>query len=79
MKGMKPDPGNTYQIKIKEKVDTGLIAWLGGLTISSVEDNGTLLAGVFPNQAALRGFLDRLWNLNLTVLSVERTRNEENP
>jgi hypothetical protein len=32
----------------------------------------TVLTGVVADQPRLRGILDRMWNLNLTVLSVER-------
>ena len=37
----------------------------------------TTLIGVMEDQAALRGILCRLWDLNLTVVSVRRTEREE--
>jgi hypothetical protein len=40
-----------------------------------LEDGGSLLTGLFPNQPALRSFLDHLWNLNFTVVSVEKVGN----
>ena len=37
----------------------------------------TTLAGPVADQAALRGMLCQLWDLNLTVISVRRTGGEE--
>ena len=72
MKIKKTDHGITYRIKIKEDLDPGEMDWFGGLTATVGEDGGTLLVGSFLDQPALRGFLDQLWNLNFTVLSVDR-------
>jgi hypothetical protein len=36
---------------------------------------GTVLVSPFADQAALRGFLDQLWNLNFTVISIEKVGN----
>ena len=66
---------NIYQIKIKENLDTATTNWFGDLTLIPLENGGTLLVGPFSDQSALRGFLDQLWNLNFTVLSVERIEN----
>jgi hypothetical protein len=63
---------NTYRIKVKETVDTDATDWFSGLTVTPLKDGGTLLTGPFPDQPALRGLLDQLWNLNFTVLSVDR-------
>ncbi len=72
MKIKKTEHGVTYRIKIKEDLDPGVTEWFGGLTVTFGEDGGTLLVGSFPDQSALRGFLDQLWNLNFTVLSVDQ-------
>ena len=72
MKIRKTGHGVTYRIKIKEDLDPGVTEWFGGLTVTHGDDGGTLLVGRFPDQPALRGFLDQLWNLNFTVLSVDR-------
>jgi hypothetical protein len=34
------------------------------------------LIGSYPDQAALRGLLEQLWNLNITVISVDKIENE---
>ena len=67
---------NIYQIKIKEYLDTATKNWFGDLTLIHLENGGTLLVGSFSDQSALRGFLDQLWNLNFTVLSVGKIENE---
>jgi hypothetical protein len=36
------------------------------------EHGETLLMGWFADQAALRGLLDHLWNLNFTILGIEQ-------
>ena len=66
------DTGNVYQIKVKEILNQQNTDWFDDLTVSRLEKGGTLLVGRFADQPALRGFLDQLWNLNFTVLSVER-------
>ncbi len=61
-----------YRIKIKGELDRSDTDWFGGITIVPREHGETLLVGPFVDQAALRGLLDHLWNLNFTILSVER-------
>jgi len=52
--------------------------WFETITVISQENNETLLIGQFIDQAALRGLLDQLWNLNFTILYLERIENEHN-
>jgi len=59
-----------YEIKIKGHLDTGWSAWFAGLTLTHNADNVTLIAGVLPDQAALYGLLERIRDLNLTLISV---------
>ena len=67
---------NTYRIRVKETLDRPLTDWIGHLTIIPQENGETILVGSFTDQPALRGFLDQLWNLNITVITVERIENE---
>jgi len=64
-----------YQIKVEGRLNENWSDWFGGITITSVvETNGiqiTILNGTFPDQAALRGVLVKLWNLNATLLEVQ--------
>lgn len=70
------NPGNTYHIRLKEALDRSTIDWFGEISITPQENGETLLAGQFADQPALRGFMDQLWNLNFTVLYLERIENE---
>ena len=67
---------NTYQILVKETLDHHFADWYGDLSILPRENGETLLIGSFADQPALRGFLDQLWNLNITVITIERIENE---
>ena len=67
--------GNIYRIKVRETLDPANTEWFGGMTVTPLEDGATLLTGPFPDQSALRGFLTQLWNLNFTVVSVEKVGN----
>jgi hypothetical protein len=65
-----------YRIRLKGALDRSVADWFGDITVIPQENGETLLVGQFVDQPALRGFLDQLWNLNFTVLSVERIENE---
>ncbi|HSB65696.1 MAG TPA: hypothetical protein VLD65_03910 [Anaerolineales bacterium] len=66
----------TYRIRVKETLDDHFADWSDGLVILPQENGETLLVNSFPDQPALRGFLDQLWNLNITVITVERIDHE---
>lgn len=57
-------------IRIKETLSEDWSEWLNGLSVTPDEDGKTILMGTLPDQAALRGILGKLWDLNLTILSV---------
>lgn len=61
----------SYRIRIKEALDRSKVDWFGEITITPEENGETLLVGQFADQAALRGFMDQLWNLNFTILYLE--------
>lgn len=67
---------NIYRILVKETLDHCITDWYGDLTIIPQGSGETLLIGSFTDQPALRGFLEQLWNLNITVITVERLENE---
>ena len=66
---------DSYRIRVKETLDQNFADWLGNLNIIPQDNGETLLEGSFTDQPALRGFLDQLWNLNITVITVERIEN----
>ncbi len=62
------------RITLRGRVASHWTQWLGELWLSYrvTEDGGNVtdLSGTLPDQSALQGVLKRIWNLNLTVLSV---------
>ncbi len=68
----------TYKIKIKGVPDCSLLDWKDEIEIIPQDNSETILISNFTDQPALRGFVDHLWNLNFTVISVERIESETN-
>jgi hypothetical protein len=60
---------NSYRIQIEGQLDEDWSAWFDGLAIA-VEGNVSTLTAADLDQAALRGILCRLWDLNLVLISV---------
>ena len=73
MKQFNQEPGldqaAVYQIQVRGKLDKSWSDWFNGLTIT-LESGITTLTGPVADQAALRGILSRIWDLNLTLISV---------
>lgn len=59
-----------YEIKIKGHLDPHWSNWFAGLMLTHLVGDETLLSGSLPDQAALHGLLERIRDLNLTLLSV---------
>lgn len=60
-----------YEIKIKGHLDPHWSDWLAGMQLTyCLEGDETLLAGSLADQSALHGVLERIRDLNLTLLSV---------
>ena len=65
-----------YEIRVEGGLDEDWVDWFDGMAIA-VEQTGdglatTTLAGPIGDQPALRGMLSKLWDLNLTLISVRR-------
>ncbi len=59
-----------YEIRIRGHLDAYWSDWFAGLELAHLEGDETLLSGVLPDQAALHGLLERVRDLNLTLISV---------
>jgi hypothetical protein len=67
------DKPRTYEIRLQGRLDEDWSSWLDGMVISH-EGGNTVLKGKVRDEAALRGILTRIWDLNQTVISVNQTR-----
>ena len=63
-----------YRIEVQGTIGPRWAAWFEGLTLTTGSGSDglpiTKLTGTIADQAALRGILVKLWDLNLTLLSV---------
>jgi hypothetical protein len=65
-----------YEIKVQGRLDERWSEWFSGMAIA-VEGGGsdlpiTTLTGVVADQAALRGIVSKIWDLNLALISLNR-------
>jgi len=71
------DQAARYQIKVQGRLDEKWSDWFGGMTVMVQSESNdapiTTLTGAVADQSALRGILDKIWDLNLTLISVTRT------
>lgn len=62
-----------YEIRIRDHIAKNWSRWFEGLEIREDENGETVLSGPLVDQAALHGVLDKIRDLNLTLISVTRT------
>lgn len=69
-----------YQIRVQGAISQRWSGWFDGMTIeieqASDGSQFTTLRGLLTDQAALRGILTKLWNLNLTLISVHQVETD---
>jgi hypothetical protein len=70
--------GAIYEIEVHGARDEDWQHWFNGLAVKVTYASGqpatTILVGPVTDQAALRGMLCKLWDLNLTLISVRRLK-----
>lgn len=59
-----------YEIRIKGHLDMCWSERFDGLMLTHLEGQETLISGSLPDQTALHGLLERIRDLNLTLISV---------
>jgi hypothetical protein len=62
--------GGFFEIHIKGHLDESWSDWVEGLDVQLLDNGEMLLSGHIRDQAALMGILNRLYNLNLVILSM---------
>jgi len=75
---MKANTGDTgYEIKLKGHLDARWCAWFEGWSITNLENGEVLLKSASVDQSGLHGALDRIRDLNLTLISVKKVEDGE--
>ncbi len=61
-----------YEIKLKGSLSSDWSDWFSDMSFSQDEQGNTLLTGPLADQAALYGLLDRLRDLGMELLAINR-------
>jgi hypothetical protein len=61
-----------YEIRIEGRLDPSWSEWLDGMTITPLENENTRLSGRVADQAALHGLLNRIRDMNIKLICVEK-------
>jgi hypothetical protein len=62
----------TYQMRVRGHLETEWAEWFDGLTIVNEPNGEATLTGPVRDQAALNGLLNKVFGLNLELISVMR-------
>jgi hypothetical protein len=61
-----------YEIKLKGHLDTKWTEWFYDMSITHESDGTTTLYGPLPDQSVLHSVLDRIRDMNLTLINVRK-------
>ncbi len=61
-----------YEIRIEGQLDLCWTEWLEGMTITQIPTGETIISGPLVDQSALHGVLNRIMEMNLKLVSVEK-------
>jgi hypothetical protein len=62
--------GGCFEIHVRGQLDESWSDWLEGLEVKLLKNGEMILSGHIGDQAALMGVLNKLYGLNLALLSV---------
>ncbi len=62
--------GDFFEIQVRGQLDESWSDWLEGLEVKLLDNGEMILSGCIGDQAALMGALNKLYGLNLILLSV---------
>jgi hypothetical protein len=68
--------GSSFEIRLRNHIDSNWSAFFDGWTIINKKNGEVLLRNSNVDQAGLHGVLNKIRDLNLTLLSVNRTKEE---
>lgn len=71
-KTVKLDEVAFYEIRVQGMLDESWSEWFGGLDVQPSASGVTVLAGPIRDQAALHGLLNKIRDLGLPLLGVEK-------
>ena len=67
------EPG-MYQIVVSGNLDERWSDWFDGFSLTQTPDNETVLKGCVADQSALHGLLNKIRDIGIPLLSIERLK-----
>ena len=67
--------GGNYEIHVKGHLNNQWSDWLEGLQVKLLDNGEMILSGTIVDQAALMGILNKLYRLNLPLISLNEIAN----
>jgi hypothetical protein len=61
-----------YEIRVEGQLNPSWSEWLEGMSIDPLSNGETVLSGPVADQAALHGLLNRIRDMNLKLVCVEK-------
>ena len=68
-----------YEIRVEGHLTDRWSDWFDGLAIQAAPNHETILTGPIDDQAALLGVLNKIQGLNLSLISVNRLNDRDDP
>lgn len=65
-----PPHGGNYEIRVRGHLDPSWSEWFEGMALRLTDEGDTLLSGYIQDQAGLQSLLNKIYRLNLPLLSV---------